>query len=264
VSELLRRTAALIAALIVCSLGGACARPLGDFGRPRDGFANDRLLHSAHGLRARTAGGPHSEFIVTDAEREMHDRIWRFLVAPHAGGWFMHVRGERPQPAFAPAIDDAGGRPDRYYRWISGRGYASSHVRFRTIADDAKTDSQTAAATFAAICDVLEIDRQRETASRGLDELAAEDVAGRRAENRISILGFARALEYRSASYGYALDHLLVETPHPEAIDADAQVSGLAIYADRAQRFDFCVDMTGGLEGGALASPVRLGPTVGR
>jgi len=37
-----------------------------------------------------------------------------------------------------------------------------------------------------------------------------------------------------------ALDHLLVETPHEEAIGANGVLSDLAIYVEAAERGDFC------------------------
>ena len=40
------------------------------------------------GARATLAKEPVSSFNLTDQEQEMRDRIWRYLVAPHAVDWF--------------------------------------------------------------------------------------------------------------------------------------------------------------------------------
>ena len=48
------------------------------------------------------------------------------------------------------------------------------------------------------------------------------------------------AVGNRYDSYSYALDHLLVETPHREAIGVNGALSDLAVWVEAAQRGDFC------------------------
>jgi hypothetical protein len=241
VSERFRRLIGAVAVIVLCGVSGACARPLGDFGRPRDSVIHDEVLPALGKARARLGREPVSSFNLTDQEEEMHDRIWRFLVSPHASDWFMDIAVELQRTRIAGAVDRHF-KPDSYYRWLHQRRYASSRIRFRTIADDANTDVDTAPSTFAAICRVLEVDRQRATASFELDDLGGDEVAERRAENEMFIGWFTRALRYRYEAYGFALDYLLVETPHEEAIEADAEISSLAIYVERAERGDFCLE----------------------
>jgi hypothetical protein len=110
---------------------------------------------------------------------------------------------------------------------------------------------------------VLEVDRQRATASFEFHGLGGDEVAERRAENEMFIGWFTRALRYRYEAYGFALDYLLVETPHEEAIEADAEISSLAIYVERAERGDFCLedDRDFGRDGDhPLPSRLLLGP----
>ena len=250
------------AVIILCGVTSACARPLGDFGRPRDSIIHDEVLPIIGKARATLGGEPVSVFNLTDQEKEMHDRVWRFLVAPHASDWFMDFAVELQRTRIAGTLD-RNFKIDRYYHRLHQRRYASSRIRFRTIADDANTDVDTAPSTFASICRVLEVDRQRATASFELHGLGSKQVAERHAENEMFIAWFTRALRYRYDSYNFALDRLLVETPHEEAIEADAEISSLAIYVERAEQADFCFEDDLDFDGdddGSIPSRVLIGP----
>lgn len=162
----------------------------------------------------------------TDEERQMRDRIWRFLQAPHAKAWF--ARRQREVSA--------------YYIWLTGADFRSSHTRFNAIAADVDADLATIPATFEAVCAVEEIDRRRGVALAGLGlapEMATA-VDARRASNAAEVDRLTDALEFRLQSYGYALDRLLVETPHEEARRADDKLNELALFVRRADRDEFC------------------------
>jgi hypothetical protein len=257
VSSLICRITGLAALVLLCDLPADCARPVGDLGRAAPSVLHDEIMPAlgAH----RRDGGAVSGFNLSDEERDMHNRVWRFLVAPHAEDWFMDtaVELQRTRLAAAKAF-----HPERYYKWLHAKPYASSRVRYSTVADHIQSDINTAPQTFAAICRVIELDRQRALASRSLDGLSATDVAARRAENEVHIGWFASALRYRHDAYGLALDRLLVETPHAEAVDAEARLTTLAIWVERAKRRDFCGDAGGwgaGRDGGrALPSRVLM------
>jgi hypothetical protein len=250
------------AVIVLCGVTSACARPLGDFGRPRDSIIHDELLPGLGKARAHLGGEPVSAFNLTDQEKEMHDRVWRFLVAPHASDWFMDFAVELQRTRIAGALD-RNFKIDRYYRRLHQRRYASSRIRFRTLADDANIDVDTAPSTFASICGVLEVDRQRATASAELEGLGRAQVVERHAENQMFIAWFTRALSYRYESYNFALDRLLVETPHEEAIEADAEITALAIYVERAEQGDFCFEDDPDFDrdaDGSIRSRVLIGP----
>ena len=261
VSDRLWRLLGVAAVLIACSIDTAGARPLGDFGRPRESFIHDELMPGVGRARATLFGEPASAFNLTDQEEEMHDRVWRFLVAPYAEAWFFDTVVELQRTRLIGAVDK-NVRPDRYVHWLRKTRYESSRIRFRTIADDANSDVDTAPSTFRSICLVLEVDRQRAVASRELQGLGHDEVLERRAENEMFIAWFTRAIRYRYESYSFALDYLLVETPHEEAIEADAEITALAIYVDRAERGDFCsdVDIGGYDDGEAIPARELIGP----
>ena len=253
----LRRIALIAAAAVLCGALAACARPVGDFGRAAPGVLHDGIMPTVGEARAKLSGEPVSRFNLTDEEREMRDRVWRFLIAPHAEDWFMDTAVELRRTRLI------GGRgisfePDRYYRWLHRKDYESSRVRFATVSDHARSDIDTAPTTFAAICRVLEVDRQRGVASRELQGLTASEVVARRGENQQVISWYVQALRYRFDAYTYALDHLLVETPHREAMDVDRRLSELHVYVDRAENGDFCSGGVGLGDARGKAIPSRV------
>lgn len=256
------RAAALMALLLAVAACGP--RPIGDFGRAQPSVLHDEILPSIGGTRAELAGEPVSQFNQTDQERAMHDRVWRFLIAPHARDWFYDVSVELQRTRLSGRRDHRF-TPDRYSRWLRGTAFASSRVRYRAVADHVIADIDTLPATFAAICAVIEIDRQRGVAARGIATPgpgALENARARKAENDERIDWFVRAVTYRYESYGYALDQLLIETPHEEAIQVDGLLGDLRAYVEMAQRGDFCAGSGGavykGNGGGALPSRVLM------
>jgi hypothetical protein len=257
VGDALGRILSAAAILVLCGVASACARPLGDFGRAQNSVLHDEVMPTVGKARASISGEPVSAFNLTDQETEMHDRVWRFLVAPHADDWFMDTAVELQRTRIVGAAD-RNFREDRYYQWLHRSQYNSSRIRFRTVGDDARTDAGTAPETFRSICAVIEIDRRRSVASSELGGLSADDVTARRAENDMFIGWFTRALRYRYESYQYAIDHLLVETPHEEAVAADEHTGRLAYYVVRAESRDFCSRDIFDLEDHSKAVPSRV------
>lgn len=239
----------LAAATALALLAGCTARPTGDFGRAQPGVLHDEILPTLGASRAAAHGEPVSDFNLTDEEREMHDRVWRFLVAPHANDWFYDTAVELQRTRLASNLDTSF-VVDRYYAYLRGEQFQSSRVRYRKVANDIEIDIATIPSTFAAICRVIEVDRQRAIAVSNVT-LAAPDapaeVAARKWENQQKIGWFTRALTYRFASYSTALERLLVETPHEEARAVDAQLALMEPYVERARAGDFCLTGGGGM-----------------
>lgn len=253
------------AAALLTLLGALAAcgpRPIGDFGRAQPSVLHDEILPSIGKTRAELAGEPVSQFNQTDQEREMHDRVWRFLIAPHARDWFYDFSVELQRTRLSGRRDHKFA-PDRYYRWLRQTEFASSRVRYSAVADDVIADIETMPATFRVICTVIEIDRQRGIAGREIATLgpgALENARARKAENDERIDWFVRAVTYRYESYGFALDQLLIETPHEEAIQVDGLLSDLQVYVEMAQRGDFCAGIGVGVykDNGDGALPSRV------
>lgn len=235
------KLAAILAIALVTALAG-CARPVGDFGRAAPSVLHDEVMPAMGRARASADGEPVSRFNLTDQEREMHDRVWRFLVAPHAKDWFYDTAVELQRTRMTGATD-LRFDPDRYYQHLRAQPYASSRVRYQTVASDIGHDLATIPSTFIAICKVIEVDRQRAIAVDNVS-LGAPDgtyqVAARTWENDQKISWFVRALGYRFDAYSTALDRLLVETPHEEARIVDARLAEMEAYVHRARARNFC------------------------
>ena len=230
-----------IAPLIVLLTLAGCARPTGDFGRAEHNVLHDEVMPAIGKARAKG-----SDFNLADQEVEMRDRVWRYLVAPHAYDWFGDVAVEFQRTRITP-ISNKPFKTRRYYDWLHSERFASSRVRYTRIQEDAIADLGMMPSAFKSVCAVIELDRQRGIASNQLTDLEDEVAinAAKRHDENLAVIGwFARSVSYRYESYSYALDHLLVETPHEEAISANARLSELAVWVEAALRGDFCGDFS--------------------
>ncbi|HTJ57010.1 MAG TPA: hypothetical protein VL418_05530 [Devosiaceae bacterium] len=231
-----------IAALAALLLLGACARPVGDFGRADPDIFHDSVMPALGQTRAALNSEPVSTFNKSDAEVEMANRIWRFVTSGRTKDWFMDIAAElhRTRVAYGTGIMPT---YDRYYNWLHGTAYRSSEVRYATMAADVGADLDTIPDTFASICEVRVIDHQRLVARNNmpvLDTGSSDNVDARIAENEDQIGWFVRALRYRYDSYNYALDHLLVETPDPAAKPVNEEITALGLRVRQAETGAFC------------------------
>jgi hypothetical protein len=241
-------------------LAGCVARPVGDFGRAQPSVLHDTVMPYAGELIATNRKEPVSNFNQTDQEREMHDRTWRFLIAAHSRDWLFDSSVELQRTRIGPARDFTY-TTERYYAWLRTTTYQSSTTRYSTVGRHILADLDTVPTTFTSICAVLEVDRQRRVALAelsGIEQSVADNVAARRTENQWHIDWFVRALNYRYDSYSYALDHLLVETPHEQSMGVDENLRRLRLWVDRANRGDFCVDGAGAGQGSGVTIPSRF------
>lgn len=237
-----RWTAVPIAVLTLALALSGCARPTGDFGRAGSDPLHDRVMPIVGTARAYAMKEPVSSFNLTDQEQEMRDRVWRYLVSPSAFDWFGDTIPELQRTRILP-VGRKDLRADKYYRWLHNTEFASSRVRYARVEDDVAADLGMLPDAFRAICRVRDGDRQRAVAAGGivgLEVSVGENAAARRAENEMVIGWFVRALGNRYDSYSYALNHLLVETPHEEAVGLDAALSDLAVWVGAADADDFC------------------------
>lgn len=213
---------AALAAVVLISAGTVAA---GDFGRP-DPASLARAAPRIGGLNQ------------ADAEREMRDRMTRFLHQPHT---------LQPYPARHRARDIDRTRR-AYFSWLTTTAYASSRIRYETISDDVQADLGTLPDAFASICAVIELDRQRAIALERVhivEPKMPDRVRLRQVHNQQIVAHFAASLRLRFEAYSYAIDHLLVETPHVEAVGVDRRLTALHGFVVDAEEGRFC----GGLPG---------------
>lgn len=231
---------------------GACVRQTADFGRAAPGAAqtayrdqkNRRFTfdQSAGQLPAALGLGDRDALSLADEERHMQDRVWRFVVAPHARAW-MFDRGLRPQRQKVALLMDERFVPEDYYVYLKAQPYRSPAVRYATVADHIEADIATAPATFAAVCAVETLGERRRIAIAEIDPADASiaaALADREAENRSFVDWFMRALTARQAAYALALDRLLIETPDEAAHTVNDALIRLTPFTERAKRGEFC------------------------
>jgi hypothetical protein len=252
------RAASLSAALLLALMGGACNQSMGDFGRAKSSPIRDWTAPETGGDRAVRATAK-SQFNLADEEREMYDRVWRFLIAPHAREW-MFDRGIEPQRTEFFKLVDHRFKTERYYQFLHRQNFQSSTIRFRKIGQHINADLDTLPATFRAVCAVERLDRRRRLAYaelHGGNLEIEEKLVAREAENDAYIEGFVRAVSYRFDAYQFALDRYLVETPHEEATQVNDGLNRLDVFVSKAKRYEFCWTDTAGAHwngDGAIAS----------
>ncbi len=232
----------LIIIILIISFLSACARPVGDLGRAKVNVINDEILPSIGSIRALASKEAVSSLNKTDEENEMQDRVWRFLIAPHAKDWFFDIVVEWQRTRIVP-LQNKKFAVDRYYYFLKNQDFSSSRVRYNTLSRDISIDIKTVPSVFASICAVREIDRRRDVAVNAITSATQQEriaVKSRKIENDKYINWFVSALQYRYDSYSLALDRLLIETPHEEARQVDARLSEMAIDIERARSRSFC------------------------
>ena len=216
--------------LMLGVLGVAACAPTADFGRVRQAPGVDLSLSAPRGAdAARTLA-------LTDQERLMASKVHRFVSfsqnQPWTGAALQSVRAQSGRP-----------QTRNYYERLRKQDFASSPGRYRRMLNDIELDILTLPSVFGAICGVREIDRRRAIAQTGLsqpDPDAALAREHRENQNNRTIARFVDALALRYESYVFALEQLLVETPHEEARAVDARLSNLAVSVERARAGQFC------------------------
>jgi hypothetical protein len=258
VGNLLRLAGGIGLALL---LTACVSRPVGDFGRAAPSWTHDVGMPATGNMIANNRREPVSSFNKTDQETEMHDRVWRFLVAAHGKDWQFDAAVELQRTRIVRPRDE-NFTIERYYNWLKRSAYQSSRTRYATVGSHITADIDTVPSTFAAICRVIEIDRQRAIAYDGLRNQVpprlAGEVAARKYENDAFIDWFVRALNYRYSSYDFALDNLIIETPHEQSLAVDEALRRLSAYVTRANRRDFCNGAGSSAGQGGVVIPSRF------
>jgi hypothetical protein len=217
-----------LALLGMAGLGG-CVPAVGDFGRPVPSAWNDDVLPKVGNWAAKRRGEPVSRFPMTDDERDLRNRAWRFIMPAQPQTDFearlIELRRARIVPAERGRI-----KRDTYGRQLLAQPYASSVTRYRRLIDDIMEDRQQLAAFFAMSDRVRETDRIRERSLgyiRSQPDDAREQALMRITENQMVTWWVYDALAARVESYRYALERLVVETPEAEAVNAERALMAL-------------------------------------
>jgi len=222
------RLAGACGALLALSLIG-CTET-GDFGRPKPSFLNDVALPAAGTFAAAARGEPVSPYVLTDDERELRDRAWRFVMPAHERAWFESILANLLRTRILPASLQPADRT-AYHRALMGDSFRSRASRYRRLSEDAVADLKLIGPFAVVAARVIAADRAR---LRGLayvhalHEDDAHDAAARVAENRCLIGWVRHETLVRLESYRFALEHLFIAAPQNEAIAAERSLAQLA------------------------------------
>lgn len=246
----------LVAAGVVLVLAG-CAYRTGDFGRLERSVWNESAVRDLPYTVGYADTGDRSTFRLTDNELEFRARAFRFFMDEHrsyffARGYHVVVRAHAWPP------DQYAIETERYYEVLRRQGDRSVVSHYRAIESSIVNDRALIDPFLAQTREVYLDDRRRleaidRTYDASLNEIHQAEL--RVAENQRVAWWALIALEWRAASYGYALDRSRIELPSREADQVEYELARLvaAIQTLRAT-----LDL---LEGGARATgPVELDP----
>jgi len=206
--------ATLSAVLLTAALAG-CAAQAGDFGRPVKGYVNDVLLPKVGEMRARERGEPVSDFMLTDDEKELRARSYRFIMPIHLDAFRARNEVEWVRTRIWP---DSRWRPDPtlYYRLMRKDGYESNYGRWNAILDEITADIPLIMPYYAVWQEVCIADQQRLAAlprTVGLTPAETADAEARVWENRRVANWAVTAMKWRIESYAFAIQRTEIEIP---------------------------------------------------
>lgn len=223
----LERGGTRIASLLVLAALAACAQE-GDFGRPAPSAWNG-LVESTGTLAARIREEPASAFALTDDERILRDRAWRFLMPAAGRDAFTDVLANLTRTRVLPPTwrlaDEAS-----YSDTLMSEAFRSPVSRYRRLSEDVVADGRLIPPFAAAAARVAEADALRLRSLpfvRTLEDDDVREAAMRVAENRCLIAWVRLETGARIGRYRFALEHLLIEVPTAEAVAAERSLGFL-------------------------------------
>ncbi len=223
IRDRLRRCAAGVPVLLLA----ACAQE-GDFGRPKAGAWNG-LVETTGTLAARERGESAALLPLTDDERLLRDRAWRFLMPAAPEQAFRDVLGNLSRTRILPPglfVRDV----SAYHDGLVAVPARSPVPRYRRLSEDASADARLIPAFAATAGLVIAADGRRLAGlpfARTLDDWDVRQAAMRVAENRCLIAWVRLEAGARVERYRYALEHLFAATPVADGVGAERAIAML-------------------------------------
>ncbi|NEU10532.1 hypothetical protein G3T14_00125 [Methylobacterium sp. BTF04] len=221
------RRAIRSAPFALLALLAACAQE-GDFGRPKAGAWNS-LVETTGTLAAREREEPASAFPLTDDERTLRDRAWRFLMPVAGHDAFTDILANLTRTRVFPAnwrSEDL----DAYYDTLIAGAFRSPVSRYHRLSEDIGADARLIAPFAATAARVRDADALRLRSLpfvKTLDDGDVRNVAMRVAENRCLVAWVRRETGLRAGRYRYALQHLVIAVPSSEAVNVERTLVAL-------------------------------------
>lgn len=205
----------------------ACAQE-GDFGRPKAGAWNS-LVATTGTLAARERGESAALLPLTDDERLLRDRAWRFLMPAAPEQAFRDVLGNLSRTRVLPPglfVRDVAA----YHDGLAAVPARSQVPLYRRLAEDAGADARLIPALAATASLVIAADGRRLAGlpfARTLDDWDVRQAAMRVAENRCLIAWVRLETGARVGRYRYALEHLFAALPAADGVQAERAIAML-------------------------------------
>lgn len=217
--------------LVALTLLAGCAE--GDLGRIKSSLVTDDM-HSWIGADAvGSIGVPPSRFGLTDDERVLRDLAYPLIEPPYDRQRWYSVLGEYGRLARIRK-----GPFDRtaYSRQLMTRPARSATIRYALLLEDIRNDLVRIEPFFRVAGRVADMDGKRTQSLpyvRDLSPPALADAQSRIAENQLVVGWVQYSLHLRVDSYRYALEHLVIAYPSPEAVECERTLNRLALEIDR-------------------------------
>jgi hypothetical protein len=213
----------LFLALGALVLLGGCGTSNGDFGEVQPRLVRDDI-HDWIGPYAST--GSISKFDLTDDERQMRDLAYPLVEPPYNRQQWYSIAGEygvvRPDRATFDHSTYA-------TRLLASRSHSSA-ARYAQLSDDIHNDMTCMPQFFETAGRVLDMDAKRQKSLAyvsGLSPTELKNTQARISQND-SIVALVRAkLMQRSASYRFALERLVIQSPSPMAVDIERAITAM-------------------------------------
>jgi hypothetical protein len=212
--------------VLVPGLLGACAVD-GDFGRIKPELVADDT-HAWLGTEAvYRYGGPFSVFPLTDEERLLRDLGYPLIEAPYdRQRWYSIVNEYGVRRFFQREWLTF--TLDAYERQLMATAYRSANARYSKLNEDIRNDVVRMGPFFGVARHVLDMDDKRGKSLShigGLPPREQNNAIARIAENALIIAWVQCSLGQRAASYRYTLEHLVISTPTPVAVDVERSLT---------------------------------------
>jgi len=211
---------ALVLLALASGLAG-CANS--DFGKVNQTLVTDDI-HGWLGRNAPPKKAKASNFEYTDDERALRDNAYPLIEPPYDRQQWYSVAGEYGLIKCNLA--------DHHYYFdrIMDECHRSTSAVYARLIDDMRNDIARLPQFFETAGRVIDIDQKRQKSLPYVSELNKDDRynALRRIHENVHVLDIVRiSLENRTASYRFALEHLVVSAPSTQAVEAERLLNQL-------------------------------------
>ncbi len=216
----------LFSALAAASLLAGCGLD-GDFGEVNPARVSDNIHDWVGRDKIDRKPISPSDFALTDEERALRDLAFPLLQPPYDRQKWDQVLRENGAIRTTPM--EANDR-SAYINHLMAINDRSQSTRYARLIDDVRNDMARLPQFYEVATKVIDLDEKRRKSMAyvsGLGALERTNVLNRIRENARAIARVDASLTHRAASYRFALEHLVIAAPSPQAIEAERAVNQL-------------------------------------